>query len=174
MIEKELKWKPKRIIIIGDKDHNSCVQSEEKTRLVKKSLEVISLGSIAKKHKQVTLLDPTDIVLQKIIAIAMGRKIVFRATREGIAEYKKRFYQRLERLGYKLKKSAKGTLTIGYDLFEDQTEQQTLHHKGDGYFPVVLSKNVRDALIRNGYKKSEFLYVPELVLTTLAYVAGEQ
>ena len=68
----------------------------------------------------------------------------------------------------------KGILTIGYDIFEDQTEQQTLSRKIDDYIPVVLSKNVKDALIRNGYKKTQFLYVPELVLNTLSAVAKEQ
>lgn len=30
-------------------------------------------------------------------------------------------------------------LEIGYDLFEDQTEQQTLSKKVPDYYPVVLS-----------------------------------
>jgi hypothetical protein len=174
VIEKELRWKPKRIIIIGDKFHKSFVQSEDKNRVVAKSADTISLGSIAKKYKNVTLLDPSDIVLKKIITIAAGRKIVFRATLEGLQEYKKRFYDRLNELGYKQNSKKKGVLTIGYDLFEDQTEQQTLSRKIDDYFPVVLSINVRDALIRNGYKKTEFLYVPDLVLQTLTKTAAEQ
>lgn len=173
-IEKEKKWRTKRIIIIGDKFHKSFVQSEDQRKVIKKSEDVITLHSIAQKYPKVTLLDPTDVVLERIIELAGGRKIVFRATKEGIAEYKKRFYERLTLLGYRHLKSKKGILTIGYDLFEDQTEQQTLSRKIDDYYPVVLSKSVRDALIRNGYKKSEFLYVPDLVLKTLARAAAEQ
>jgi hypothetical protein len=173
-IEKELGWKPKRILIIGDKFHKSFVQSEDAKRVIAKSEDIISLTSIAKKYNDVSLLDPTDIVLNTIIKIAKGRKIVFRATKEGIAEYKARFYDRLSLLGYTYNPNTKGILTIGYDLFEDQTEQQTLSRKIDDYYPVVLSKSVHDALIRNGYKKSEFLYVPDLVLTTLSRVATEQ
>jgi hypothetical protein len=119
-------------------------------------------------------LDPSDIVLKEILHIAKGRKIVFRATKDGIAEYKTRFYDRLKELGYKHSTSKPGILTIGYDIFEDQTEQQTLARKIDDYYPVVLSKNVHDALLRNGYKKEEFLYVPDLVLETLTEVAAEQ
>ena len=173
-VEKSLRWKPKRIIIIGDKFHRSFVQSEDKTKIIKHSEDNISIEAIAKKYKNVTVLDPSDIVLRKIIAIAQGRKIVFRATVEGIREYKQRFYQRLTLLGYKQNTRKKGVLTIGYDLFEDQTEQQTLSRTVDDYFPVVLSKAVRDALVRNGYKQSEFLYVPELVLKTLNKTAEEQ
>lgn len=174
MIEKELEWETKRIIIIGDKFHKSFVQSEDQHGVIAKSEDTISLASIARKYRSVTLLDPSDIVLSKIIEISHGRKIVFRATKEGIIEYKKRFYDRLHMLGYKPAGTEKGILTIGYDIFEDQTEQQTLSRKIDDYYPVVLSKNVRDALLRNGYKKTEFLYVPDLVLHTLKKEAAKQ
>lgn len=174
MIEKAQGWRLKRIIIIGDKFHKSYVQSEDYKKVIPRSADTISLASLANKYRKVTLLDPTDIVLKKIIKIADGRKIVFRATKEGIKEYKKRFYDRLKLLGYKQQLSKIGILTIGYDLYEDQTEQQTLSKIIDDYYPVVLSKNVRDALIRNGYKTEEFLYVPELVLDTLSETAAEQ
>jgi hypothetical protein len=174
IIEKEQNWSNKRIIIIGDKFHKSFVRSEDQEKVIDKSEDTISLDSIAKKYTNVTLLDPSDIVLKKILEIAQNRKIVFRATKEGIAEYKQRFYERLHLLGYNPQGEENGILTIGYDLFEDQTEQQTLARKIDDYYPVVLSKNVRDALIRNGYKENEFLYVPEIVLQTLSLVAAEQ
>jgi hypothetical protein len=173
-IEKELKWKNKRILIIGDKFHKSHVQSEDRTRLIPKSEDEITLYSISKKYKNVSLLDPSDIVIKKIIEIAGGRRIIFRATKEGIKEYKARFYERLKQLGYRISKTKKGILTIGYDIFEDQTEQQTLSRKIDDYFPVVLSKSVSDALIRNGYKEEEFLYVPSLVIEELTKEADSQ
>jgi hypothetical protein len=172
-IEKEERWKPRRIIIVGDKFHTSFVQSEDRKKVIPKSEDTISLSSIAKKYPNVTVLDPTDIVLREVITIAKGRKIVFRATKQGIKEYKERFYKRLRLLGYKETRKW-GVLTIGYDLFEDQTEQQTLARKIDDYYPIVLSKNVHDALIRNGYKKSEFIYVPDLVIATLTQKAAEQ
>ncbi len=173
-LEKKLQWKAKRIIIIGDKSHKSVVHSEDQKGMLPHSQDVISLESITKKYPNVTLLDPSDIVLKKILTIAKGRKIVFRATKEGLAEYKTRFYDRLMTLGYHPAKSAKGILTIGYDIFEDQTEQQTLSRTIDDYYPVVLSKNVHDALIRNGYKENEFLYVPNLVLEKLTDEAKKQ
>ncbi|MDQ3099109.1 MAG: hypothetical protein M3Q44_05175 [bacterium] len=174
IIEKEMGWKNKRILIIGDKLHKSFVQSEDQVKIIEKSEDIISLDSIAKKYENIGLLDPSDIVLKKIINIAQGRKIVFRATVEGIQEYKERFYTRLALLGYISPQEDKGILTIGYDIFEDQTEQQTLSRKIDDYFPIVLSKNVHDALLRNGYKKEEFLYVPDLVLETLTHAASQQ
>lgn len=173
-IEQTYHWPAKRIIIIGDKYHQSYVESQDKTKAIRNSGDSITLSSIAAKYNNVTLLDPTDIVLRKIIDIAQGRKIVFRATKQGLSEYKSRFYTRLEELGYKPHSKVKGVLTIGYDLFEDQTEQQTLSRKIDSYLPVVLSKNVYDALIRNGYKTEEFLYVPDLVLAKINQEASAQ
>lgn len=173
-IEKKNKWETKRIIIVGDRLHKSYVVSENKTGKIKNSDDTISLESIAKKYKEITLIDPTDLVLQKVFEIADGRKVAFRATREGIKEYKNRFYERLDKLKYRVKKDKKGILTIGYDLFEDQTEQQTLSRKIDDYYPVVLSKAVKDALIRNGYKMKDFIYVPDLVLKSLSKKASEQ
>ncbi len=173
-IEKEMGWNPKRIIIVGDRFHKSYVRSEDYKKMIPNSSDTISLITISKKYKKVSVLDPSDIILDAIIKIAKGRKIVFRATKEGINEYKERFYKRLKLLGYKEKTGTKGILTIGYDLFEDQTEQQTLSRAIDDYLPVVLSKNVYDALIRNGYKPDEFLYAPELVLNAFAKEASEQ
>lgn len=173
-IEKHNKWKSKRILIVGDRFHKSFVQSENKRGKIKKSEDIISLETISKKYPNITIIDPTDIVLRKIMEISNGRTIAFRATIDGLEEYKERFYSRLEKLKYKSKGTSKGILTIGYDLLEDQTEQQTLSRKIDEYYPIVLSKSVRDALIRNGYKKDEFIYVPELVLEHLNTEAGRQ
>lgn len=173
-IERENKWRTKRIIIVGDRFHKTHVCSEDEKGPLKKTEDAISLESITKKYKNVTLLDPTDIVMKRIVEIAAGRAVVFRATRDGRAEYKKRFYDRLKKAGYTKRKNKNGILTIGYDIFEDLTEQQMLARKIDDYYPVVLSKNIRDALIRNGYKKHEFIYVPELVLKQTAKTAAEQ
>lgn len=172
LIEKQAGWQVKPILIVGDMHHNSFVQSVDKKKVIPKSQDTISLLSISHKYEAVRILDPTDIVLKKILAIADGRRIVFRATKEGISEYKDRFYKRLKLLKYNPKK--KSILTIGYDLFEDQTEQQTLARKVSDYYPVVLSKNVSDALVRNGYQKNQFLYVPDLVLEAVSEAAAEQ
>lgn len=173
-IEKENKWKAKRIIIVGDRYHKNFVQSEDKKRALQNTKDTISLESISKKYEKISLIDPTDVVLDKILDIAAGRKIVFRATYEGIAEYKKRFYKRLEKLGYKHTNKKKGILTIGHDLSEDLTQQQTLARIIDDYYPVVLSKSVRDAILRNGYRENEFIFVPNLILEILSLRADDQ
>lgn len=169
-IEKQEGWQKNRIIIVGDSSHQSYVQTVDSKQTIKGTQETISLESIAKQHDATILVDPTVLVLKKILKMAKGRNIVFRATKEGITEYKDRFYQRLTDLGYKPNKNTE-MLTIGYDVFEDLTEQQALK-KNKNYVPVILSKQVKDAVERNGYKKGEYLYVPELVLDELKRVTG--
>lgn len=163
-IEKEQQWVENRIIIVGDRYHHSSVQTVDERKVLKDSEEIISLASIAQKHTQTYLIDPSDLVLKKIIEIAKGRNILFRATKAGINEYKERFYERLHQLSYTAK--LKTTLTVGYDILEDLTEQQTLK-KSKNYLPVILSHQVKEAIERNGYARDEYIYVPELVLDEL-------
>lgn len=169
IMEKEFGWQQNKIIIVGDSEHNSFVQTEDEKTAIKGTAEYISLESITKKHEATYMIDPTALVLKKIITIAHGRKIAFRATQEGIHLYKKKFYDSLHALGYK-DKDTKDILTVGYDVYEDLTEQQTLGKPVKNYLPVVLSKQVADAVERNGYKKNEYIYVPDLVLEELRKV----
>lgn len=170
-IERQNGWEQNKIFIVGDRYHRSVVRTEDQTGLIDGSEDVLSVESIAQRYENVSIIDPTEIVLSHILKMAKNRKIVFRATEAGIREYKTRFYERLERLGYGKEKHEKGVFIVGYDIFEDQIEQQVLCTKLDDYYPVVLSRNVYDALIRNGFKKREFIYVPELVLKELSRVS---
>ncbi|OGG05066.1 hypothetical protein A2Z33_07340 [Candidatus Gottesmanbacteria bacterium RBG_16_52_11] len=173
-IENAMKLTHKRIIIVGDREHRSLVRSEDRHKVIRKSEEVITLDSIAAKYRDVTIIDPTDIVLKYLLSKAGGRRIVFRATADGIRHYKARFYRRLIKSGYSPRSGRTGILTVGYDITEDQTEQQALRRTADDYFPVVLSMPVRDALVRNAWKTDEFLYVPDMVLETLRNIALQQ
>ncbi len=172
-IEDEFEWTNKRIVIVGDKYHESIIQTENKLEPIKDSIERITLALIAKRHTGVTLIDPTDVVIEKILHIANGRKILFRASTQGMHEYKDRFYKRLEEMGYK-EDNSEETLIIGYDLLEDQTEQQSISNKTHNYLPVVLSSIVLESLLTNGYKKHQLLYVPELIIQKVQEIASEQ
>lgn len=171
LIEKEEGWVENSIIIVGDAHHHSLVQTVNNKKVLPESEEVISLSSVAKKHSNTILIDPSQLVIRKIIEIAAGRTIAFRATKEGVAEYRDRFYAKLTEAGYK-SRDKDAVLTVGYDIFEDLTEQQALARNKD-YLPVILSKQVKDAVIRNGYSNDEFIYVPELVLQELKKVTAD-
>lgn len=173
-METRKRWDRNPIFIVGDKFHKSLVQTEDKSKVLEGSEDIISVESIAQRYPDVNVIDPTDIVIKRILKMAKDRKIVFRATVDGIKEYKSRFYERLEKLGYKPNTKEKGLFIVGYDIYEDQIEQQKLCGKLDDYYPVVLSKNVHDALINNGHSGTELIYVPDLVINELTRLAKKQ
>ncbi len=62
-----------------------------------------------------------------------------------------------------------------YDSLKTVVERSSGKTAGEYLFPpVVLSASVRDALLQNGYKKDQFLYVPELVLETISRAADRK
>ncbi len=173
-VESENNWTSKRVIIVGDKFHQSVIETAGKNGGIKEAKETITLKIISMRHFNVTLIDPTDLVLKKVLEISKGRRILFRASQEGLSEYKQRFYERLEDLGYKEKSTEEETLTIGYDIFEDQTEQQSISNRSQSYMPVVLSRDVYDSLLQNGYRKEQIIYVPSLVVEEIKTEIQEQ
>ena len=172
--ESENEWTNKKIIIVGDKYHKSVIETAGRVEETRRATETITLETIMKRNPNVTLIDPTDVVLQKILELSNGRKILFRASRQGLYEYKDRFYKRIEELGYKERKDEKETFTVGYDVLEDQTEQQSIANRERGYFPVVLSSDVLDSLLKNGYRKDQLIYVPDLIISRIREIISQQ
>lgn len=74
-------------------------------------------------------------------------------------------------MGYRSRNKSEGTLIVGYDLYEEQVEQQSLCSKLVDYYPVVLSKATHDSLKRAKVDTESFLYVPDLVLKELRRLA---
>lgn len=166
-IERIKGWPAKRIIIVGDKEQTSCVQTESFTGVVDGTSDFVSLESIAKRFEKIIILDATDLIIQFLLEKYPGRRILFRGSIDGSAEYKQRFYERLKDNGYDDNPENAYSLVIGYDLFEEQIERESIATSLQEYLPVVLSREVFDALTRNGYATDEFIYVPELILSKL-------
>ena len=93
--------------------------------------------------------------------------MLFRSSTAGSQIYKNRFYKRLEGLGYEDEKNTEASITIGYDLLEEQIQRETCHTALQNYFPVVLSKGVLDAIKRQKLPDNNFIYVPDLVIHKL-------
>jgi len=172
-IERIKGWPAKRIIIVGDKMQTSCVQTESISGAVDGTAEFVSLVSVSKRFEKIIILDATDLILEFIMKKYPGRRILFRASVDGGAEYKQRLYARLKEFGYDDNPENDYSLVIGYDLFEEQIERESIATNLQEYLPVVLSREVCDALTRNGYQSDDFIYVPELVLSKLKELAAQ-
>ncbi|MBC8173306.1 MAG: hypothetical protein H7X71_05300, partial [Chitinophagales bacterium] len=128
-VEKNNQWEAKRIIVVGDKKQITSVRTETKKSILENSLEDISLVSIDKDIRKVTILDTTDLVMKEILKRFPARKIYLRTSLDGSNAYKKRFFDRLDELGYDDDADSKLSVVIGYDIYEEQVERETFRSK---------------------------------------------
>lgn len=159
--EAEKGWDKKRIIIIGDNEQKSRFLTASVCGRIRTQNDEICLRSISRHYEDIIVLDPTEATLSKIIEIADGRQILFRASDQGVEKYSAEFYRRLTLLGYEPTKSQ--SLTIGYDISDLETEHQVVCQKESAYLPVILSRDVFDALVSNHLREDAYIFVPRLV-----------
>ncbi len=172
-IEKIKGWPAKRIIIVGDKKQTSCIQTENIKGVLDGTIELVSLESVQKRFEKIIVIDATDLVIETILKKFPDRRIFFRSSVDGGAAYKTRFYERLKEFGYIDDPENKYTVVVGYDLYDEQVERESLATNLQEYLPVVLSHEVHDALIRNEYHSDDFIYVPDLVLNKLKEMSSD-
>lgn len=169
--EKSCGWPKKRILIVGDKEQRSRFVTASQKGHVETARDEISLRTIENRYEDVIVVDPTDVTLKKIIEIADGRQVFFRASDRGAEKYSKSFYHRLSLLGYEPKKDA--TLTIGYDISDLETEHQVLSQNQDEYLPVILSRSVFDLLAKSHLRNGSYIFVPRLVKRELQRIVAQ-
>ncbi|MCT8972047.1 hypothetical protein [Microbaculum marinisediminis] len=170
--EKERAWKAKRIIIVGDKEQRSNFITEGETGRIATDIDEVSLRTIADKYENMTILDPTETTIQAIVAIAAGRRILFRSSDRGVEKYGREFYRRLSLLGYS--PTSEEALTIGYDISDLETEHQLLSQAYPAYLPVILSRDIFDGLVKSGLWDDSYIFIPRLVKQELQRLVGQQ
>lgn len=159
--EKEVGWAQKSIVIVGDKEQRSQFVTSSIDGRVASPNDEVSLRTIEAEYEGVTVADPTDITLRRIIEIADGRQIFFRASDQGAEKYSAEFYRRLALLGYQ--STREENLVVGYDISDLETEHQVVSRKHTAYLPVILSRDVYDLLSKSYLRDGSFIFVPALV-----------
>lgn len=165
-------WQNKRIIIVGDKEQKSKFVTASRTSRINSQDDEISLGTIADKYDNITILDSTETTLNKIIEIADGRQILFRSSDHGVEKYSGEFYRRLSLLDYQ--PSREEILIIGYDISDLETEHQVVSQKQLSYLPVILSRDVLDGLVKSHLREKPYIFVPRLVKQELQNLVDMQ
>jgi hypothetical protein len=165
-------WKKKRIIIVGDKEQKSKFVTTSRTEHIDSQDDEINLQTIAAKYDNITIVDSTDTTLKKIIKIANGRQILFRASDQGVGKYSGEFYRRLSLLDYQPSKEEK--LTVGYDISDLETEHQVVSQRKSAYLPIILSRDIFDGLVKNHLSENSYIFVPRLVKQELQKLVAEQ
>lgn len=159
--EKAMGWSKKKIVIVGDKEQQSRFVTSSAAGRVSSPNDEVSLRTIAAEYDSVIVADPTDITLRRIIEIADGRQIYFRASDQGAEKYSREFYHRLALLDYT--PSREENLVVGYDISDLETEHQVVSRKHTAYLPVILSRDVFDLLSDSYLREGNFIFVPALV-----------
>lgn len=169
--ERTCGWAQKRILIVGDKEQRSRFITATQAEHIETARDEITLCTIENEYDDVILVDPTEITLNKIIEIADGRQILFRASDKGAEKYVRAFYDRLSKLGYEPTKDA--SLTVGYDISDLETEHQVLSQNQNEYLPVILSRSVFDLLSKSYLRDGSYIFVPRLVKYELQRLVAE-
>lgn len=169
--ERNCDWEKKRILIVGDKEQCSRFVTATQSGRLETARDEISLRTIENEYEGVIVVDPTEVTLKKVIEIADGREILFRASDGGAEKYARSFYDRLSLLGYVPTKD--GSLTVGYDISDLETEHQVLAQNHDEYLPVILSRSVFDLLSKNYLRDETYIFVPRLVKRELQKLVAE-
>lgn len=164
-------WQPKRILIVGDREQESRFVTASESGVVETEDDKVTLLTIAQTYRNVTLVDPTDVTLKRIIEVADGRQILFRASTRGAEKYRTTFYHRLGLLGYS--PTRQGSLTVGYDVSDLETEHQIVAKGQTDYLPVILSREVFDLLSDKYLSQGQFIFVPRLIKRELQKLVAE-
>ncbi|MCP4071874.1 MAG: hypothetical protein GY742_09070 [Hyphomicrobiales bacterium] len=170
--ENEKGLENKRLIIVGDREQKSNFVTASKSGRIISQDDEISLRTIAEKYDNITVVDPTDTTLMKIISIADGRQILFRSSDHGVEKYSGEFYRRLSLLGYQPTKEE--NLTVGYDISDLETEHQVVSQKQSVYLPIILSRDIFDGLVKSHLREDSYIFVPHLIKAELQKLVAEQ
>ena len=149
------------IIVVGDRRQATVIQSYDEVshEPLAEMSTVITLESIAAKlEDRLIIIDPTDVVLRRVIQLANGARIDFRGTEESRAMYEDQFRRRLQELGYRVTDPGR-VFHMGYNITDDPTVADSQNTAA-----VILTAAARDSLLHKGYPPDRILYVPELVI----------
>lgn len=163
--ERRQGWERKPVIIVGDREQSSAFLTVSREGINEDTGDTISLHSIESDYDDVIVADPTEITLKRIVEVANGRRILFRASDVGVEKYAAVFYRRLAFLGHE--ETREGVLIVGYDISDLETEHQIVAKPDVDYLPVILAREVFDQLSERYLQDGRYIFVPDLVKSEL-------
>ncbi len=111
--------------------------------------------------RQIKIIDPTELVMRKVIELAKGRDISFVSTEESFRRYGERFFKELTLTGYVPK--SEETVQVVYNISDIPT--QTTASITD--IVVILDPKMKENLLRRGVPEEHIIIVPDLVTSEL-------
>jgi hypothetical protein len=157
----------KRVIIVGSgkfsDEHVSTHLMNGTVDKSSKTLDQLVVELEEARGASVQLIDPTQLIMQRIFNLASGRPLVFSANAQGDVEYKARFQtevQEAERFGRYTPDTSLSEVRVVYNVDDAPTRVQAK----SGDIVVILDSRKRAKLIERGIPEDHILCVPEIVL----------
>lgn len=166
----------KSVFIIGSKAmSDTFVRFDPQTKTRKK--KIVSLADIVfilnkDRTKKIKVVDPDEIVMQKIIEVAQGRKIDFVSNTDGAERYQKLFEILYKKTKYRPNKSRGMPLRLTYYIGDPEQEiGDPFSYLGGEEAVIGISSQVRNAARKRGIPDKNIIAVSELVEAELEKIA---
>lgn len=157
----------KRVIIVGSgkfsDEHVSTHLMNGTVDKSSKTLDQLVVELEEARGASVQLIDPTQLIMQRIFDLASGRPLVFSANAQGDVEYKTRFQTEVgeaQEGGRYTPDTSLSEVRVVYNVDDAPTRVQAKN----GDIVVILDSRKRAKLIERGIPEDHILCVPEIVL----------
>lgn len=156
----------KKIIIVGSKGmEESYVRRSGKGEIEESQQTLAELVDDMNQQRAsggIEIIDPTDIVMRKITALAGGRTIEFASTKESDQRYGQRFYEQLGAINYQPR--IPEVVNVLYNITDIPTEVRT----GSKDIAVILDPSKKQGLQAKGLSEENIIVVPDITLQVLS------
>ncbi len=162
---------PRPVIIVGDKEQAEWygkATDSSKRSLTKtgSTLEQRLDGKAEKRGCDITIIDPTDVVIDVICRIADGRNIEFQGTGHSVETYKDKFFRSL--IGLTNPDANLPPISVIYNNNDLPTAGWDYDGIEQDVIPIILDPSQREPLIRKGIPEDRIIVVSDTVIQATA------
>lgn len=158
---------PKKVIVVGSKQQTESYVAtaqdgtitEQETETLEQRLEEL----ITMRGGKIEILDPTEIIMDKIVQLAEGRNIIFKATEESTKLYGNRFVEALNRQEYTVEDEGE-PVTVRYNI----TDIPTRNFASSNDIAIILDPSQKSALLSKGVSEDRIIVVSNEILKAMS------
>lgn len=183
--DREIPHKP--IIIVGDRHAGiTRVQRDvgngerEYPETLEQRVEMMNIErKKMRRHgkkgpQEIELIDPTDIVLEKIVQLAGGRPIVLATTSHGSKEYGAELDTLLQERGYFEKEVSGNPVYLRYDISDAASSVERANINPKDEIVVVVEREYKQRLVRRGVPEGNIVIVEDLLGEYIQNLVNQQ
>ncbi|NCN03506.1 MAG: hypothetical protein GW942_00340 [Candidatus Pacebacteria bacterium] len=154
----------KKIIIVGRKSYSETQsESELVGKKIKEDLSQKTLGQLEEDKnyaERLSVIDPTEIVMKKVLEIVGNRRVRFHATGKSAKIYRDDFLKTLKNMGHSPSDQKSEPIVVYYNISDIPT---SVGANGENSIAIILDSSQKDAILKKGVPENRILVVPEMV-----------